>query len=319
VADALRTLQPLIEYTLDLEAARWELWFLVGEDEEPSPLQIRDAVRSLLKANPLIKGIKRIHDFYRSTIEVEEDGKTYTKPCVITNGSNLREVCKLPWVDIRHTTTNDLMEIYAIFGINAICSAIEQNLLQVMSSNSAEVSRTYIHIIAHEMCRTGAPCALTFNGLTNSKTSTLKLATFERSLESFIRAACIGHTDHLRGISESVIVGKPVSVGTGGDFELIDDERATIIPTTTTSTHMNIYPYPPIPSDVTEDTNLPLIAPMYVHKPPLKRKRDISIKSTPIPQKKPKSVQTATQNPFMGPGRMFVPYVDDNVSNMYIE
>jgi DNA-directed RNA polymerase beta' subunit len=235
LAEAIGHLHEHVQYTHDLEATTWEVWFPL----EGTPLRIRDAARSLMKTNILITGIKNIADFYLSTIDIERlvDGiPTMCKqPCLITRGSNMREICKLPWVDVQYTTTNDLMEIYTLFGIDAMCTSIEENLLHVMSSNSADVSRSYIHIIAHEMCRTGTPCALTFNGLTSSKTSTLKLATFERSLESFVRAACIGHTDKLRGISESVIVGKPVSVGTGGDFELIDDGEILF------DTHMKDY------------------------------------------------------------------------------
>lgn len=183
------------KFTADLTASVWEIWFPLPEGLESTPSDVRTAVRLLLKTNPLISGIRNITDYYLSSIEVDTwtaDGvlTRLKRPCIRTSGSNLSEVCKLPWVDIVHPTTNDLMELYTLFGIDAMRTAIENNLLHVMASNSADVSRRYIGIIAHEMCRTGIPCALTFVGLTQSETSTLKLATFERSLESFVRAAC---------------------------------------------------------------------------------------------------------------------------------
>jgi DNA-directed RNA polymerase subunit A" len=294
VAEALY--QDNIEYTQDLEADTWELWFpLVGDT---SPLRVRDAVRVMLKSDILIHGIKRVHDFYLSTINIDRlvDGvwTVYKQPCVVTKGSNLREICKLPWVDIQYTTSNDLMEIYSVFGIDSMCTAIEENLLQVMSSNSADVSRSYLHIIAHEMCRTGVPCALTFNGLTSSKTSTLKLATFERSLESFVRAACIGHEDQLRGISESVIVGKPVSVGTGGDFELINDGHIQF---------GNIS----LPCDESED------CPLSPERPSEKRKRTDTepLQEPTVPTRKRQKlpcVAATAVNPFLNTQNLFVPY-----------
>ena len=300
VADAIGHFHKDIEYTDDLEATTWELWFPL-QHGDTSPLRVRDTVRSLMKSKILIKGIKNIEDFYLSTIDIERltDGITtiYKQPCIITRGSNMREICKLPWVDVQHTTTNDLMEIYAVFGIDAMCTSIEDNLLHVMASNSADVSRSYIHIIAHEMCRTGTPCALTFNGLTSSNTSTLKLATFERSLESFVRAACIGHKDELRGISESVIVGKPVSVGTGGDFEIIND------------------------GDIVFDTRM-IDSIDDVHVPPTKteckrthrkRKQDgietQEARETPETKRKKSRLETPSlPNPFLNSENLFIPY-----------
>jgi len=311
VSESVGRIHTGMEYTTDLEATTWEIWFPTEGPDASSPLHVRDIVRSLMKSTMLIRGIKNLHDFYMSTVEVGRwvhgTHTTTMEPCMITKGSNLREVCRLPWVDVQHTTTNDLMEIYDVFGIDAVCGSIERSLLHVMSSNSADVDRNYIHIIAHEMCRTGSPCALTFNGLTNSKTSTLKLATFERSLESFVRAACIGHKDDLRGISESVIVGKPVSVGTGGDFELIcTDDLAC---------HADII----YTRDLMEDDDEMHASAVRKRKAPRSEQggqETKRLKPAPDPQRtqavSPHAsgdpLTSSEENPFLDSQRLFVPY-----------
>ena len=206
-----------VEHTRDLEATKWEIWFPASD--------VRAAISTLLKTNPTIRGVRGVTDYYISSTSVRSgvEGEIVLtdRPMIVTSGSNLLAVLELPWVDCSYTTTNHIHEVYTVLGIDAACCAIADNLLDVMSSNSATVSQSYIRLIAHEMCRTGVPCALTFVGLKQSDTSILKLATFERSLESFVNAARTGHHDELRGISESVIVGKPVSVGTGGDFQVM--------------------------------------------------------------------------------------------------
>ena len=209
-----------VEYTSDLTSDTWEVWLSSNDGD------IRPYVKQLLKSNILIRGIRNIRDYYKTYVDVNINVtggfiEKQQRLCIVTMGSNLIEVMKLPWVDTIHTTTNDLIELNSVLGIDAMCSSLETNLMEVMTSNLASVSRKYIRIIAHEMCRTGRPCALTFVGLTQSNTSTLKLATFERSLESFASAAIESHIDKLQGISESVIVGKPITVGTGGKFTLI--------------------------------------------------------------------------------------------------
>ena len=173
----------------------------------------------------IFRGIRGITDFYASTQEVNDvvdDRLVKVRRQVITTlGSNLVDVCLVPGVDVRLTTTNDIPEIYSCYGVDAATKAIEEELASVMVANSASVSRRHITLIAQLMTRTGAPCALTFAGMQNSCTSKLKLAGFERTLDSFIAAATMGHSDRLQGISESLLVGNRISVGTGGAFDVV--------------------------------------------------------------------------------------------------
>jgi hypothetical protein len=290
VAEALG---PSVSYTTELASGLWEVWFSAGKTHS-SPLDIRDQVRALLKTNVLVVGIRGITDFY-----VTQDPSS--RPCLVTRGSNLCAVCQLPWVDLARTTTNDLMELYIEYGIDAMCVSIEQNLMRVMVSNSASVSRPHLHLIAHEMCRTGSPCPLTFVGMQTSRTSTLKLATFERCLETFVCAARTGHENHLRGVSESVIVGKPVSLGTGGDFSVVS------VTGTTVKEHVPVCIYPPTPCDVTIYPDLPTIRPLVATR---KRPHPQPMKE-PISQKHVKrDVETPNfdGNPFMNHESKFVQY-----------
>jgi hypothetical protein len=277
-----------IHYTTDLDNTTWEVWF----HHTGSSVLARDRVRVFRKTNPLISGIPNITDYYLTTREINHVPRT----CLITHGSNLRGICHLPWIDHRYTTSNHLMELYAVYGIDAVCAAISQELSLVMSTGSVEVARGYIHIIAHTICRTGAPCALTFNGLSNANTSTLKLATFERSLDSFVRAACTQHADDLSGVSESVIVGKAISMGTGGRFELLETAHHSppLISTTGTATT-----FPILPADITLDTTLPIIV------IPQRSKRPAAVLDSPKPAKRPK---VTLNNPYIEGDKVFVPY-----------
>jgi hypothetical protein len=125
----------------------------------------------------------------------------------------------LPGVDLEYTTTNQILEIYETFGIDAVCYAIESNLVDVMVASSANVSKKHIQLIANMMCLSGKPCALTFIGM-SKQMSQFKLATFERALDSFVSAGVIGLRDDLKGTSESIVAGTKMSIGTGGSFLL---------------------------------------------------------------------------------------------------
>ena len=267
-------------FTEDLTSRVWEVH--LEDTASSSPVDARNLVKALLRTNARIVGIMGLHGCRESTV-MGTDG--LVRPCLVTRGSNLLAVSQLECVDVVHTTTNDIMQISDVHGIDAACMAIESTLLHVMSSNSADVDRKYIRIISREMCRTGTPCPLTFNGLSASNTSTLKLATFERSLDSFTAAAQMGYTDDLRGVSESVIVGKPVSVGTGGDFKLLLVS--------------------PSPTRKKRRTGCPSVLAKTTTKK--RRRRHPQEEQHQRRAKTPPTAATAS-NPFVGSDGLFVPY-----------
>jgi len=52
------------------------------------------------------------------------------------------------------------------------------------------------------------------HGIVGEKPSVLARATFEVTVKNLVNAAATGETDYLRGVSENVIVGQIVRVGT---------------------------------------------------------------------------------------------------------
>lgn len=227
-----------VAYTTDLTDESWGLWVQCytipvstskkkKNDDFCSEISIdlehiQKSINIIRSSKVLIKGVRNIVDFYTKetqSIQLHNSGR-YLEQCkktiIVTRGSNLAGVCRnIPWVCKENTTTNNIMEVYEELGIDAAYHSIVRELSLVMSSDTTNVSYHHIKLIAQIMCRTGTPCALTFSGLSQSSTSSVKLATFERSLDSFINASTQGHLDQLNGISEAVMIGKQVNVGTG--------------------------------------------------------------------------------------------------------
>lgn len=61
----------------------------------------------------------------------------------------------------------------------------------------------------------GRVIGFTRNGVDKMKDSTIMLASFEKTTDFLFDAATQGKHDRMRGISEKIIVGQPISVGTG--------------------------------------------------------------------------------------------------------
>lgn len=208
-----------------------------SKSTEPLPLLSLQLYHALRHEKTLLAGVSGIKDFHKSYKDVwvqdESNNNKLVKEkrlCYETKGSNLMGVCLLDEVDIENTTTNDIHQIYQVFGIDPTKRAIEQQLYETMMEIDGTISSRHISLVASVMCASGVLTALTFSGMNSSKhcCSYLKLSTFERSLDSFVGAAISGHHDELKGVSESSMVGTKMSLGTGGSFEPISD--LTLLP-----------------------------------------------------------------------------------------
>ena len=203
-----------------------------SEPTEPLALLSLQLYHALRHEKTLLAGVSGIKDFHKCYKDVwvqdELQNNKLIKEkrlCYETKGSNLMGVCLLDEVDIENTTTNDIHQIYQVFGIDATKRAIEHELYETMMEIDGTISSRHISLVASVMCASGVLTALTFSGMNSSKhcCSYLKLSTFERSLDSFIGAGISGHKDFLKGVSESSMVGTKMSIGTGGAFEPIVD------------------------------------------------------------------------------------------------
>lgn len=65
------------------------------------------------------------------------------------------------------------------------------------------------------MCCKGRIIGFTRYGVDKMKDSTLMLASFEKTTDFLFDAAAQGKHDRLRGVSEKIIIGKPITLGTG--------------------------------------------------------------------------------------------------------
>jgi len=164
--------------------------------------KLKDKLKSVF-----IKGTKGIRQ-----VLVVKRGDEYI---IITAGSNLKEILKMPEVDERRTMTNDIHEIAAVLGIEAAREAIVNEVMKVMESQGLNVDIRHIMLVADMMCATGRIKGITRYGVVSEKASVLARASFETPVKHIINAALIGEEDKLSSVVENVMVNQPVPVGTG--------------------------------------------------------------------------------------------------------
>lgn len=69
--------------------------------------------------------------------------------------------------------------------------------------------------MSNVFCFRGEVLGITRNGLVKMKESVLLLASFEKTMDHLFEAAFFSQEDKISGVSESIILGTPINVGTG--------------------------------------------------------------------------------------------------------
>jgi len=181
------------------------------------PTELTDLRKLCDKVSAIhVKGITGI----RRVLLAEEKGEWV----IHTDGSNLAKVLKVPGVDPTRTTTNDIHEIAETLGIEAARNAIVKEAMGVLEEQGLDVDIRHVMLVADVMTSTGEVRQIGRHGVSGEKASVLARAAFEITVPSLIDAAARGSTDMLKGVTENVIVGQSVPVGTG----LVDLFMATL-------------------------------------------------------------------------------------------
>ncbi len=178
---------------------------IVVEAGEPSFKKLQRIIEQLRTTR--IKGI----DGIRRAI-IRKRGNEYV---IYTEGSNLSKLLELPYVDGSRTTTNSIQEIYEVLGIEAARNAIVNEANSTLQEQGLTVDIRHIMLVSDMMTNDGDVKAIGRHGISGRKSSVLARAAFEITAHHLLRAAITGEVDYLDGVAENVIVGQPVTLGTG--------------------------------------------------------------------------------------------------------
>jgi DNA-directed RNA polymerase subunit A" len=163
-------------------------------------------------SNIIVDGIKNI-----TTAIIRKDRENWI---VQTIGTNLREIIKLEEVDELKTISNDIFEVYEVFGIEAARNVIIKEAYKTIQEQGLDVDIRYLLLLADVMTWNGEINSIGRYGIAGAKASVLSRAAFEETIKHLIRASIRNEVDEFKGLFENVMVGQPAPVGTGM-FELI--------------------------------------------------------------------------------------------------
>ena len=110
--------------------------------------------------------------------------------------------------------TNNVLETYQVLGIEAARVIIIAEIDAVMGEMG--IDPRHMALLADVMTYKGEILGITRFGLSKMRDSTLQLASFEKTADHLFDAASGCKTDGIEGVSECIIMGQSVGLGTGG-------------------------------------------------------------------------------------------------------
>ncbi|TFF86801.1 DNA-directed RNA polymerase subunit A'' [Candidatus Thorarchaeota archaeon] len=183
-----------------------------------------DTLAELQKLSEKIREVmvKGISDVNHVVIRKEGDGYV-----LYTEGSNLQDGLEVEGLNPHKIYTNNLREINQVLGIEATRNAIIKEAMSVLNEQGMDVDVRHIILVADMMTGDGSIKQIGRHGISGSKNSALARAAFEVTIKHLLGAGIAGTRDPLKGITENVILGQLIPLGTGSIDLLMNPQTTT--------------------------------------------------------------------------------------------
>lgn len=161
----------------------------------------------------VVKGFSKIS---RAVINIRDDNKKE----LLVEGYGLKEVMSTDGIVGTKTFTNHILEVYEVLGIEAARASIIAEIDYTMSKHGMSVDHRHVQLLGDVMTYKGEVLGITRFGLAKTRDSVLQLASFEKTTDHLFDASFYMKSDKIEGVSECIILGQTMSIGTGA-FKLV--------------------------------------------------------------------------------------------------
>jgi len=132
-----------------------------------------------------------------------------------TQGTALSDVYRVPGVDFKSTTSNDLIDTIKTLGIEAVRKTLIDELKCFRSFDGIYINYRHDSLLADVMTHRGHLASLTKDSINRTPVGPLMGSTIEEPAEVFFSASTFAVQDRLKGVSDNLILGKKPLIGTG--------------------------------------------------------------------------------------------------------
>ncbi|KAK4159323.1 DNA-directed RNA polymerase III subunit RPC1 [Cladorrhinum sp. PSN259] len=181
-------------------------------DESAADFQLR--VNSLKRLLPLV-AFSGYPEANRAIIQTDDKTSDHA---VLVEGYGLQACMTTEGVVGTKCLTNSVMECRDVLGIEAARTTIAKEIGSVMGDMG--IDPRHMELLADVMTYKGEILGITRFGLAKMRDSVLQLASFEKTPDHLFDAAAGMKKDRIHGVSECIIMGQTMSIGTGA-FQVV--------------------------------------------------------------------------------------------------
>ena len=162
--------------------------------------------------------------------ELTWDDATNTYVCkkehvLDAEGTNLYELLAFHDVDATRTFSNDIHEVYDVFGIEAARQALYDEFFEVFASAGAYANYHHMSVLLDSMTYQGRLVSVDRFGMTKHANGVLANSSFEETSKHLFNAAVSAGYDPMQGVSANIMFGQKPPCGTGLVDILLDETR----------------------------------------------------------------------------------------------
>jgi DNA-directed RNA polymerase II subunit RPB1 len=193
--------------------------------------------------NIVIKGISNITDIILSESNEyklddpknnEKTKKDYSiindkKNILISDGINITDIMSSEYIDPYHTYSNDIIEIYETFGIEAGRNILIEEMVDVIEHAGEYINLRHIELLCDTMTSKGELTSINRQGINRGDVGPLAKCSFEDTTDQLIKAGIFSEKDNLTGVSSNIMMGQQIKSGTGLCDVYMDEELLSSI------------------------------------------------------------------------------------------
>jgi len=171
--------------------------------------RLRDLKRALPEV--VVKGVPSISRAVINVKDKTDDRGEKGKKELLVEGYGLQKVMTTEGIVGEYTTSNHIMEVAQVLGIEAARRTIVNEIQHTMAAHGMSIDPRHVMLLGDVMTYKGEVLGITRFGVAKMKDSVLMLASFEKTTDHLFDASAYGKTDSIAGVSECIIMGNPAA------------------------------------------------------------------------------------------------------------
>lgn len=130
---------------------------------------------------------------------------------VETEGSNFKKLLAHPAIDMTRVVSNNVWDIYETLGIEAAREFLIEEYMSIMEG----INICHTKLLVERMTFSGTISSISRYTMRKEEAGPMGKASFEETMDNFLKAAAHGDIEPTRSVSASIICGKRANIGTG--------------------------------------------------------------------------------------------------------